>query len=135
MTNDRIHAIRLCPGDDLKISLEKYVADHAIKAGWMITCAGSVTTCAIRFAGQPGPVILHGPFEILSLTGTLSVNGSHLHVCLSDEKGQTVGGHLMGGNLVYTTAEIIIGESINTEFMRVKDGTTAWAELHIEKKD
>ena len=37
------------------------------------------------------------------------------------------------GNLVYTTAEIVIGEALDKEFVRIKDGATPWPELRIFK--
>ena len=55
-----------------------------------------------------------------------------MHISLSDGTGQTFGGHLLkGGNLVYTTVELVIGECTNLKFVRVKDGATAWEELRI----
>jgi len=35
---------------------------------------------------------------------------------------------------VYTTAEIVIGESSNLLFTREKDGSTPWEELQIQKQ-
>jgi hypothetical protein len=72
-----------------------------------------------------------GHFEIVSLTGTVSVNGSHLHISISDSTGKTTGGHLSEGNIIYTTAEIVIGSSNHLQFKREKDGTTEWEELQV----
>jgi uncharacterized protein len=135
MQNDTIHAIRLKPGEDLKSAIQQYVNDKHISAGWLISCAGSLTNYNIRFANQPDGNKASGHFEIVSLTGTLSVNGSHIHISLSDSTGKTIGGHLLEGSTIYTTAEIIIGEAKNLVFKRAKDGTTPWEELQIEKKD
>jgi hypothetical protein len=49
-----------------------------------------------------------GPFEIVSMTGTVSFHGSHLHISISDENGKTIGGHLVFGCKIYTTAEMVI---------------------------
>ena len=38
-----------------------------------------------------------GAFEITSLTGTISKGRSHLHITLSDDRGQCIGGHLERG--------------------------------------
>lgn len=135
MQKDTIHAIRLKPGEDLRASIQQYVNANNIKAGWITSCAGSLTDYNIRFANQPGDSKGSGHFEIVSLTGTLSVNGSHIHISISDSTGKTIGGHLLEGNIIYTTAEIIIGESKTMIFKREKDGTTPWDELQIEKKD
>jgi uncharacterized protein len=35
-----------------------------------------------------------GPFEIVSLVGTIAINGPHIHIALSDGNGTTLGGHL-----------------------------------------
>jgi len=72
-----------------------------------------------------------GHFEIVSLTGTVSINGSHLHISISDSTGETIGGHLMDGCIVYTTAEIVLLSSDNFEFKREKDGSTPWEELQV----
>jgi predicted DNA-binding protein with PD1-like motif len=42
-----------------------------------------------------------------------------------------IGGHLMDGCKIYTTAEIVILSSEAFEFRRVNDGTTPWEELQI----
>jgi predicted DNA-binding protein with PD1-like motif len=46
--------------------------------------------------------------EILSLVGTACTDGVHFHISVSKESGEVVGGHLMDGCLVASTAEIII---------------------------
>lgn len=127
-----IHAIRLIPGEDVKQSLQNFVAAHNIHAGWVITCAGSLTEYNIRFANQGEGSKGNGYFEMVSLTDTLSVAGSHVHISVSDSTGKIIGGHLMDGCKVYTTAEIIIGESSRLLFTREKDGTTPWKELQIK---
>lgn len=45
-------------------------------------------------------------FEIVSITRTLSIYGSHLHIPAADGNGHTWGGHLESGCKIYTTAEI-----------------------------
>lgn len=129
-----VHAIRLKPGEDLKRSIEEFVRTHKIQAAWLVTCAGSLTSYNIRFANQPEGSKGAGHFEIVSLTGTLSVSGSHLHISVADSTGKTIGGHLMEGSTVYTTAEIVLGESRRHVFSREKDGTTPWEELQIKER-
>lgn len=53
---------------------------------------------------------------------------------ISDSSGRTTGGHLLDDNIIYTTAEIVIGESAQFIFTREKDTTTPWEELQINKK-
>jgi len=127
-----IYAFRLKPGQDLKQEIEKLVNAKQIKAGWISTCVGSLTNYNIRFANQPNGSSDSGHFEIVSLTGTVSTNGLHLHISISDSTGKTIGGHLMEGCKIYTTAEIVILSSNELVFKRAKDGTTPWEELQVE---
>lgn len=131
----QVHVFRLIPGQDLKKVIQSFVEGNLIEAGWILTCVGSLTSAHIRFANQPDGVVFEGHFEIVSLTGTVSINGSHLHISISDETGKTFGGHLLDNSLVYTTAEIVIGETKELIFERRDDGTTKWKELHVRKKD
>ena len=137
MTSEKIStaAFRLKPGEDLRAGIEKIVREKDIRAGWVATCSGSLTDYAIRFANQPGASTGSGHFEIVSLTGTVSVNGSHLHLSISDSTGRTIGGHLSPGCKIYTTAEIVLMYSDKYTFTREKDGSTPWEELQVRTND
>jgi len=126
------YAFRLKPGQDLKQSIDSIVKEKKIEAGWINTCVGSITEYNIRFANQEKGYSDKGHFEIVSLVGTLSVNGSHIHISISDSTGKTIGGHLLEGCKIYTTAEIVIGVSKEFVFTREKDGSTPWEELVIK---
>ncbi len=132
--NDITHATRLLPGDDLKKAIGNFAKAHDIKAGWLATCVGSLTEYSIRFANQQVASTGSGHFEILSLSGTVSVHGLHLHITIADGAGTAFGGHLMEGCKIYTTAEVVLIESPNFIFTREKDGSTPWKELRITKK-
>lgn len=127
-----VYAFRLKPGQDLRKGIQKLVNDRQIKAGWISTCVGSLTNYNIRFANQPAGSVESNYFEIISLTGTVSVNGYHIHISVSDSAGKTIGGHLMDGCIIYTTAEVVILSSDDLVFKREHDGTTQWKELQVE---
>jgi predicted DNA-binding protein with PD1-like motif len=74
----------------------------------------------------------YGFFEIVSLAGTVSKDGSHIHIGISDGEGKTWGGHLLEENLIYTTAEIIIQSSGEFHFTREMDEATGFKELRIK---
>lgn len=95
---------------------------------------GSLQRAAIRFANQPDTTLLDGKFEIVSLVGTLSPEGAHLHISISDGGGQTVGGHLQEGALIYTTAEMVLGELDNLTFSRPMDPETGYDELAVQPR-
>jgi predicted DNA-binding protein with PD1-like motif len=133
-TDPQYFAFRLKPGEDLQAGIEKIVKEKNISAGWVATCVGSLTDYSIRYANQPAAATGTGHFEIVSLVGTISTNGSHLHISISDSAGKTIGGHLMPGCKVYTTAEIVLQSAATLEFTRENDGTTPWKELQVREK-
>lgn len=127
------HAFRLKPGDDLREALEQYVSDNAIEAAALVTCVGSLTTATLRIADESVTRTLEGPFEIVSLVGTLSVNGSHCHAAVSDREGRVLGGHLAYGCTIFTTAEIVIVALDDLVFERLEDGETGFRELFVRR--
>ncbi|WP_333490315.1 PPC domain-containing DNA-binding protein [Hymenobacter yonginensis] len=127
----RTYALRLTPGQDLRQQLNAFVEQQQIKAGAIVTCVGSLTQATLRLANQENPSVYRGHFEIVSLVGTLSTSGSHLHLAVSDSTGRTLGGHLLDGNLVYTTAELVLGVLEDVEFRREPDPTFGYRELTV----
>ena len=68
-------------------------------------------------------------FEIVSMVGTFSRDGGcHLHASLSDFEGNTIGGHLIDGD-VFTTVELVLGTADGIEFTRQQDDKTGYREL------
>ena len=127
----KTYVLRLRPGDDLRQQLTAFVQANHILAGTMLTCVGSLTVATLRLANQEGPTVYRGHFEIVSLVGTLSANGSHLHLAVADSAGRTIGGHLLDGCRVYTTAEIVLGELPALDFRRETDPAFGYLELIV----
>lgn len=125
------YAFRLLPGQDLRQGIEEAVHRHQVGAGWILTVVGSLVEYKLRFADQSASTHRTGHFEIVGVTGTLSVHGCHMHISVSDEQGHVTGGHLLEGCKVYTTAEIVIGATDKYVFTRENDGSTPWKELQI----
>ena len=103
-TTETSYVLQLLPGADLYISIKNFVTTHSIEAGWIVSCAGSLTEYSIRFANQKKAASGKGYFEIVGLSGTVSINGCHVHMSISDSTGKTIGGHLMEGCKIYTIA-------------------------------
>jgi len=125
-------ALRLHPQQDLKAELETFLKTQEIEAACIVTCVGSLTQAVLRFASQPEGTLLEGKFEIVSLVGVMSIHGSHYHMAIADPTGHTLGGHVMPGCLIYTTAEIIIGILPHLSFRRELDPNTTYRELAID---
>ncbi len=130
----QLYAIRLRPSQDLGQELSRFVCENSLRAGFIMTCVGSLRQAALRLANQAETTIYEDKFEIVSLVGTLDAEGYHLHLSLSDGRGRTLGGHLQEGCLIYTTAEIIIGEMEDVIFSRPFDPQTGYPELEISKR-
>ena len=131
----RAHAVRLAPGTDLKLALASIARERGIGAGCILTCVGSLSRARLRAPGSAGKtealLAFEGPMEIVSCVGTLGPDGAHVHLSLSLPDGYCVGGHLMEGCLVHTTAEVVIGELPNVEFRRGLDEATGYRELVV----
>ena len=128
------HALRLIRGMDLRKEIEIYVTKHAIKAGAIVSCAGCVSEINIRTADGVSEYHEQKDYEIVSLQGTVSMNGCHIHIALSDQSLRTIGGHLKYGCIVNTTAEIVLLELESFTFSREMDEATGYPELMISSQ-
>ncbi len=126
-----LKALRLRPDDDLRASLLAYCTEQNVEAAFVLTCTGSLKQAVIRFADAPGGTVLEQPLEILTLSGTLSRHGAHLHITVADAHGHVLGGHLLEGSMIYTTAELVLGFVPDTEFRRKHDPATGYTELEL----
>jgi predicted DNA-binding protein with PD1-like motif len=133
-------ALRLSPGADLKRELASIVVGaDGLRAAFVATCVGSLARARLRLPsalGEAAAVLaLDEPMEIVSLTGTLSAEGLHLHIALARRDGQCVGGHLLDGCLVHTTAELVLGELTDLAFRRLSDPATGYNELGVGRRN
>ncbi len=128
----KVVPLRLQPGDDLRQALETWMGEQEEQAGCLISAVGSLSVAELRFAGAAAATTIRGDLEILSLSGTLSADGAHLHIAVADSKGAVFGGHLSPGSLVRTTAELVLGLLAEWQFRRERDPATGYAELAIK---
>ena len=123
--------VRLRPRQDLRSALQSTLADHKVSAAFVLQGIGSLSTARIRFAGMSEPTELHGDLEILTLAGSLSPAGVHLHITVSDAQGRVTGGHVAPGCIVRTTAEILLALLPDHHFSRAPDAESGWDELVV----
>lgn len=132
----------------------RFVHDHDFRAASIVTCVGSLQAVNFRLASASVNRTSHfftnlsNKYEIVSLVGTLEnsyndqsedvVNGlksyGHIHISLSDEHGNVIGGHLMTGCIVYTTAEITLLEIPHFEHTRTPCPLSGYAELSLRNR-
>lgn len=121
-----VQALRLQPGEDLRGAL-------AGRSGFVIAGIGSLAHAELRLAGHAGPTRIDGPLEILTLSGSLTPDGAHLHASVADAAGRVRGGHICAGCEVLTTAELLIVPLPAGSLARAFDEATGYAELVIRQ--
>ncbi|WP_320674525.1 PCC domain-containing protein [Prochlorococcus sp. MIT 1341] len=100
--------LQLSPGCDLRGSLEDLGRQYK-ENGFVLGVVGNLSRAAFQCPGNPEPTILEGNLEIITLNGTVSPSGVHLHLSISDGACQVWGGHLEPGSLVLKGADILVG--------------------------
>ena len=107
------HCFRLHRGDDLYESIQRYADAHHIAAGVVLSAVGCVYRWELRDAS--GVDVQSGTenVEIVSLMGTVSEHGSHLHASLARR-------------------DLSVPDTV---FTRERDEATGYEELAIRKID
>lgn len=131
MTSHR--PIRLAPGEDLRRALEHLAPSALGGAAFVVAGIGSLSQVSLRFAAAEHETHWSGPFEIVSLSGSLSADGAHLHMTVSDASGRVSGGHVGYGNTIRTTAELLLVALQGWDLSRVPDPQTGHAELLVRR--
>ena len=123
---------RLKPGEDLRVEIEKLVKDNNARAGVVLSLVGSLSKASLRMADGKTVKSWNEPFEIVAATGTVSVNGCHIHISVADNEGNVFGGHLKEGCAVKTTAEAVLLIFEDAIYKRIPDKETGYNELEAE---
>ena len=130
----KTHCFRLRRGQDLMLSLKEYAEKSQLKAGVILSAVGCVSQARMRDAGGVNIREIKRPLEIVSLMGTISKERTHLHISFSGEDLSTIGGHLVEGCIINTTAEIVILELDKVSFHSEFDEETGYQELIINEQ-
>jgi uncharacterized protein len=149
------HVCRFKSNADIFKSIEVAAIEvsksHQSNAVVVLSCVGSVSFLKLRMANASSTYedtnndeasmfrTWNSPLEIVSLVGTIAVVSTedsnrkilpHLHMSVSDEKGNVYGGHFVNG-IVHTTMELALGTISNVAFNRVYDPCTGYRELIV----
>lgn len=95
-------------GSDVRRSLEQLALEHNA-GGFVLSVVGNLSQAAFACPGKSAPTVLAGELEIITLQGTISPDGVHLHLSFSDASCQVWGGHLEHGTLVLRGADLLVG--------------------------
>lgn len=83
-------------------------------------------------AGETEERVVEGPLEIISVAGSISPDGAHLHLSVADVRGELRGGHVCFGCEVRTTAELLIAALHGYRLARRFDAGTGFKELVVQ---
>ena len=124
---------RLKPGQLLKESIIQLVEEERITAGIIVAAVGGLENANLRVSkyenGDHPSITIEGPLELVSCMGTLSQQGCHIHVSVSDRSGQCYGGHLKDGCKIFVTIELVVLAFDDTIYNRTLDNATGFDEL------
>ena len=120
--------LTLNPGSDLYQYLETLARDKQF-TGFVLGVVGNLPRATFQCPGRPEPTVLEGDLEVITLNGTLSPSGVHLHLSLSDGACQVWGGHLEPGTLVQKGVDLLIGI---LDQPQSSEAATAVASPHLE---
>ena len=123
------YIVRLNRGDEIISSITELCKKEAIKAGSIsgigatqLVEAGFYSFKKKRYCGY----CFNQNMEILSLLGNISTKDGdpylHLHIVVSNDEGEALGGHLTKA-IISVTGEIFI-DTIDIEINREPDATT-----------
>lgn len=126
--------LRLPPACDLRREIEQAVAALAQPSGFVLAGIGSLTQASLRFAAAPLPTLLVEPLEVLTVSGSVTPDGAHLHASVSTASGQVLGGHVAYGCLVRTTAEVLVAVLPEWRLWREHDPASGYQELRVARR-
>mmetsp|Transcript_7078 Transcript_7078/g.13092 ORF Transcript_7078/g.13092 Transcript_7078/m.13092 type:complete len:172 (-) Transcript_7078:1300-1815(-) len=142
------YPIRLTPGQDLVPALEEFAGkameQSNASASFVLSAVGSLDYVKLRMANacrqdvdDSSSTTTMSVFkeweerlEVISLVGTFSPSGKHLHMSVSDGQGAVYGGHLIAAK-VFTTLELVLGVIQGVDFSRSLDSRTGYTELVV----
>jgi predicted DNA-binding protein with PD1-like motif len=127
--------LRLAPGADLRRALEDLATSQGAESAFVVAGIGSLDGAHLRLAGADTTTSIAGPVELLSISGTLTPAGAHLHMSVADAGGRVHGGHVVYGNVVRTTAEILLARLSHWSLTRELDPATGFKELLVRRRE
>ena len=120
------YLIRLDKDDEINSSLLSFAQENKLHFASFSGIGSAKTLKIAHFNPETkkySDKIFKGPYEVLSLIGTLSsfenAPAIHVHISLADDTFQTIGGHLVSG-LIAATCEIVLEVSV-TDITRLRD--------------
>jgi uncharacterized protein len=111
-----LEPLRLSPGADLRAALQAALAERGVQAACVVAGIGSLRPARLRLASAQDAFEIEGDSE-----------------SVADAQGGVVGGHVLPGCIVRTTAELLVAWLDAWAFAREHDAATGYAELVVRR--
>lgn len=128
-------SVRLTPGQDLRCEIEQHATQAGVRAGCIVSLVGNLTKVVLRMADGKTIKEWEGTYEIVSATGTISPEESHIHIAVSDTEGNVIGGHLKTGTIVGVTCEVVLLVFEDVTYSREYEAETGYDMLVVRRED
>ncbi len=130
----RQYSKRLLPGQDVRAEIERFAKERDVKAACVISLVGNLSRVVLRMADGKTVKEWVGSYEIVSATGTIAPEESHIHIAVSDSEGTVIGGHLKVGSMVGVTCELVILAFDDVEYAREFEASTGYDMLVVKPR-
>ena len=110
----KVHILNVAPGADVIGCIQTYLFSNKIEAANIMSAVGTLRCVTMRLAycdeGKGYPTRTHHgkkqKYQLISLTGCLSMHGARLSVCVGDNAGASHAGQLVGNMIAHNHVEI-----------------------------
>ena len=115
MDVSKIHILRVDPGEDLLVSIERFLQESGIRQAVVLGGYGTLAAYHLHWVTHnriPTENLFRrgeGGIEILAMNGLVVGGEPHIHVALSTKDG-AFGGHLEPGCIAYVLCEVFFAE-------------------------
>lgn len=132
--NDGVYLIRLMPEEELVQTLTTFCQEKAIVGGWMAGLGGAklvelahfniyTQQYSQRVFAKEGEAV--SIYEIVNLTGNISIEKLHIHMTIGDDQFQTYSGHCVRA-VADPTIEITL-----TPFSKIRRAPDSYSGLEL----
>jgi predicted DNA-binding protein with PD1-like motif len=110
----KVHILNIKSGGDVIGSIQSYLSSNKIEAASIMSAVGTLRTVTMRLAycdeGKGYPTRTHHgkkqKYQLISLSGCLSMHGARLSICIGDNSGTSHVGQLVGNMIAHDHVEI-----------------------------
>ena len=110
----KVHVLNIKSGADVIGCIQQYLTSKKIEAANIMSAVGTLKTVTMRLAycdeGKGYPTRTHHgkkqKYQLISLSGCISMHGARLSVCIGDTAGASHVGQLVGNMIAHDHVEI-----------------------------